>query len=323
MKVLIVTTHKEALSWKSLSKKLKEIEATLNLSKNTTFTVSIEYKKVIPEVVNGRITHKWFDSFSHAYTHDFVLLHFSAEQKKQWGILPQLGGSSHTNDGDLIGEAWFWAEENSKRKGRIRFVETCLHEMSHLLAKGIGVTDQTHAHDERYGTVVKLFKTYDVSLYLKVEKQKSLLQKLMDTLKALQLIEKPKPFLDRPYRVTQAFGIPNKIYSQTGHHIGTDFATPLSTLLYAPLSGTLTQSIGKETGLVATFETKLGTYQFLHLGHCAPDGYYKQGHVIGYTGNSGTLTTGAHTCVRKWVGKPNLSILTAQNFKNYLTDVTK
>lgn len=329
-KVLIVTTHKDSLNWKTLSLKLKAIHKVLNTVKNTTFTVQFLYNDVTPEVVNGRITHKWFDSFSYPLYKegfDFVILHFSGEQKKAWGIDPKLGGSSHTNDGDMVGEAWFWSDEKSVRKGKERFVETCLHEISHLIAKGTKVIDETHAEDKKKNTVTRLFKTYDMSLYLKeereIEAKKTLLQKLMDTLKTLQFSEKPEPFFKGVFPVTQAFGVANSIYSQTGHHIGTDFGTPLSTLIYAPLSGKLTKSVGKETGTVATLETKQGTYQFLHLGHCAPDGQYEQGHVIGYTGNSGSKTTGPHVCVRLFKGKPDISVLTKDNFRNYLLDVTK
>ena len=323
-KLLIVTASEDTLSWKTLNKKIKDISKVLNTVQNGTFEETVVFRELKPEVVNGRITHKWFDWFSFPFYengYDFVVLHFNSKQKKEWGISPTLGGSSHTNDGDLVGEAWFWADEKVKRKGQIRLVETCLHEMSHLIAKGTKIEDKTHAEDKKKSTVKALFKSYDMSLYLKAEKEievkKTLLQKLLAMLK---IIETPQPFLKGNYRITQEFGVYNPIYIQTQHHIGLDIATPIGTPVYAPLDGTLSQSVGKETGIVATLETKQGTYQFLHLSNCVGEGLYKKGDVIAYTGNTGTKTTGAHVCVRKWVGTPNIAILTKDNFKNYLTN---
>ena len=328
MKLLIVTAEHNTLKWKTLEEKLREISKVLNQVKNCSCEVSITSKEVKPEVVNGRITHKWFDSFSfplYEQGYDFVILHFSGAQKAEWGINPKLGGSSHTNDGDMVGEAWFWADENSVRKGHNRFVETCLHEISHLIAKGTHVEDMTHPEDEKKGTVVRLFKNYDMLLYLKKEKdlesKKTFLQSQIDKLKAL-LSQQPAPFLKGQFRITQAFGTPNPIYKKVGHHIGTDYACPIGTPLYAPLDGFLHSNIGKETGLTAIFETKLGTYRFCHLDRVVVSGDYKKGQQIGNTGNSG-MSTGSHLHAELWTGKVDIPVLTKDNFKNYLTDITK
>jgi murein DD-endopeptidase MepM/ murein hydrolase activator NlpD len=145
--------------------------------------------------------------------------------------------------------------------------------------------------------------------------KRNMLQKMLAALLG------PHQLFDRYYYVTQGFGVKNPIYKQTGVHIGTDFGTPLNTPVYAPYDGMLTSTVGKETGLIATFETAKGTYQFLHLNGCAVSGIYKRGQQIAQTGNTGTLTTGPHCCVRLWKGKPNISILTKNNVHEYLLDV--
>lgn len=197
--------------------------------------------------------------------------------------------------------------------------EIC-HEMCHGAEQFQGNVDRTHGM-EAQGKLKDLWRELFVTNPA-LKQQITGLQAMVFKLLAM-FQQKKTPFFDKPYPITQAFGVYNPIYKQTKHHLGTDYATPLSTIVYAPLDGTLTQNIGIETGLVATLETKQGTYQFLHLGHCAPIGTYKQGNPIGYTGNSGTMSTGAHCCVRLWKSKPDISVLTTTNFTNYLTDVTK
>lgn len=200
-----------------------------------------------------------------------------------------------------------------------------VHEMCHGAEwfNGNGLRDRVHGM-EAQGKLKDLWRELFVTLP-KQKEQLSFLQAMLAKLLASikPTVEKPVPFFDKPYRVTQAFGIPNSIYSLTKHHLGTDFACPKNTPVYAPLTGTLTKSYGKETGNVATFATTQGTYQFLHCEGVLPEGKYHQGEVIAYTGNTGTLTTGNHCCVRLWVGKPDISVLTKDNFTNYLKDVTK
>lgn len=323
LKVLILSTNTEALKWKSLPKKLSEIEDILNTVKNGKFEVTFFTNEDLkPEVVDGRITHKWFDDFSfplYERGYDFVLLHFSGEQKKQWGILPTLGGSSHTNDGDLVGEAWFWADEKSTRKGRIRFVETCLHEMSHLLAKGTHVIDETHVADEKKGTVKSLFKTYDMSLYLKQEKEISRLQKLITLLKPKQPTTLHKR-LPEPYNeyITQGYGVKNSAYKATGHHIGVDYGVPLNTSIYAPWNGEVTVTgthgtLGNFCYFEYEWEGKKRVERFLHLIRVPERGKYKRGEVVAYSGNTG-MSTGPHFHCDGWWDEVNTSIINAKNF---------
>ncbi len=324
MRKLILTADKGALKWKTLPSKLESIRTTLG----NEWTVDFLYKDFKPTIIGERINHAWFKEFITPYLiqgYDVVALHMSDAQRTKWGIQPTLRGAN-LNSNDFYGDFYFWADENTKRRGFNGFVQTCLHEMSHEYFQKTKLKDVTHEYHETKKDIRPLFKTFDWNLYRKAIEggKKTFLQSILDGLKALIPQEKPEPFLKGNFRITQGFGVYNPtFYPRTKHHIGVDYGTPLSTLIYAPLSGKLTKSIGKETGIVATLETKQGTYQFLHLGHCAPDGQYEQGHVIGYTGNSGSKTTGPHVCVRLWKSKPDISVLTEHNFNNYLTDVSK
>ena len=118
-------------------------------------------------------------------------------------------------------------------------------------------------------------------------------------------------------RVTQTFLNPNKMY-KTNHHIGVDFATPVGTPIYAPTDGSINPDRGIRNGyyggLTVRFLSKIdGRYygfRFMHLSSAVRTGDFKAGEIIGYTGNSGVLTTGAHLHIDLWKGGIiNLSIL--------------
>lgn len=325
-KVLIASADPTILNWKTLPSKIKTITTELNTIQNGGFIVEVNGYYVKPDVKDGRITHAWFNTFSYPLYrkgYDFVIFHMSKAQQLKWGIQPTLRGASQ-RDEDFVGEMYLWADELTKRNSYNQFVETSLHELRHELCRGTVIKDDTHAVHDKYGTIKGRFSHIDMDGYLPVRKkiaeQLTPIQKLVDSLVAR--FQRPKPFIDWPYRVTQAFGVKNPIYKQTGVHIGSDFAAPSGTVVYAPLNGTLVKTIGKETGIMATLYTHKGTYQFLHLSHGAPNGTYVQGQPIGVTGNTG-LTTGPHLCVRLWKGEPNIAILTKDNVTTYLSDVTK
>jgi len=118
-------------------------------------------------------------------------------------------------------------------------------------------------------------------------------------------------------RVTQTFLNPNTRY-KTNHHIGIDFATPVGTPIYAPMDGSVHPTRGiqrlPQSGLIVRFLAKVeGRYyafRFLHMSRAVRSGNFKAGDLIGYTGNSGTATTGPHLHIDLWKdGIINLSIL--------------
>lgn len=206
-----------------------------------------------------------------------------------------------------------------------------IHEWCHGAFGFLGKPDYIHGisvvHSmEEQGKLKQLF----IDLRQQIQTREQSMNLLASLLNQLSILKQQffnmqkQPFFEKYFPITQAFGVKNPIYTQTGTHIGTDFATPISTPLIGPDDGTLKSHISIETGVTAQFTTKDGrTYEFLHLSHVLQDGEYKKGEQFAYTGNTGTISTGAHCCVRLWRGKPNVGILTKDNINTYLMDVTK
>ena len=190
-RAIIITTDKRTISWKSLPAKMLAIENALDSMKKAQFSLSVEYQDFTPVVENGRITRTSFDSLSLPYLKngfDFVILHV---ERKQWlalGIQPNLRGVAQTVDNDEVAEGYFWANEGTSRLGYNQFIETCLHEVSHLFCYGAKRLDETHAYHEEHGTIVGLFKKYDMENYQRdrflLKKQVSFLQGFLARLKS-------------------------------------------------------------------------------------------------------------------------------------------
>lgn len=78
------------------------------------------------------------------------------------------------------------------------------------------------------------------------------------------------------------------------YHLGLDLMTPAWTPLYAPFNGTSTSNGFTEGGNVIDYRANGLVFRFMHLAKITKTGACNEGDLIGYTGNSGTLTTGAH-----------------------------
>lgn len=185
-KILIVTANVATLDWKTLNTKLDSMREALGKG----FSIDIEYDTMLgsPEVKDGRITHAWMNRMSYPIYRDgyqFVMLHGTLSQKRKWKIKSSLRGSAQ-NDSDFVGEAYFFADETTKRGKFNQFIETGLHELSHMIARGCGVNDNTHGWHMRNKTIKDIFKTYDMSKFQlkeKLLKEKiSFLTKLRDSL---------------------------------------------------------------------------------------------------------------------------------------------
>jgi peptidoglycan L-alanyl-D-glutamate endopeptidase CwlK len=184
-KVLILT-EKKTLGWKSLKAKMKEMGRALG----NDFELSIMEAELTPEVKDGRITHEWMNKISYPLYREgyqIVMVHGSLAQKKKWKIKNSLRGSAQ-NDKDFVGEAYFFADENTLRGKYNQFIETGLHELSHVIARGTGVNDNTHGWHLRNKTIVDIFKTYNMLNFQPVEKgykdKIAMLTKLRDSLLA-------------------------------------------------------------------------------------------------------------------------------------------
>jgi murein DD-endopeptidase MepM/ murein hydrolase activator NlpD len=130
----------------------------------------------------------------------------------------------------------------------------------------------------------------------------------------------PKEYFDQ---VTQGFLVPNPHY-QSGVHNGCDWATPVGTPLVAPCDGEITHrylnhpALGKAIYFACDNESRY--IRFLHLSEVAPQGKYKQGDVIGKTGNTGD-TTGPHLHCDVWTVPINAGLITTPaGVRKYLLD---
>lgn len=112
-----------------------------------------------------------------------------------------------------------------------------------------------------------------------------------------------QPFLPPEFwkkiNTTNPFGrVDYKFYPKTGHHVGTDWLTPIGTTILAPLNGELIPIQNAARGNCAAFLVeragKKFAIEFCHLKELPKQAYYRRGDIIGLTGNSGSATTGAH-----------------------------
>lgn len=170
-KLLIVTTDKSVLSWKTLEKKKAEIKKALDKTKNTTWTVDVTYRDITPKIVNNRIDHNWYNSFSYPLFREGyheVYIHFGMKKWTQLGLDKGIRGANQVDD-DFVGESYGRGDEHTKR-GRSKqnqFVQNVLHEVGgHSLSRACGVKDITHeVHKDNVdlGAVPGFFERYDMN----------------------------------------------------------------------------------------------------------------------------------------------------------------
>lgn len=198
MKILILTSSQDTLSWKSLPKKLAAIKQLLNSGKNANFNIEIQYTPAIPIVDQDskRLNSKWLDDLIQPFYkqgYDIVGYHFNHKQYVAWGVLPTLGGSNPRIDNPAESLYW-WADEDSERHHKVKFVETFCHEVCHGYFQKTGLKDVTHEVDAKEHTVTNLLKTLDWSLYPSKEKaQKKEINRLQGILATLKAILASKP----------------------------------------------------------------------------------------------------------------------------------
>jgi len=83
-------------------------------------------------------------------------------------------------------------------------------------------------------------------------------------------------------------------------HLGTDYIVPPETPVFAPFACEIVKAgnfpEGGSTIHVRIKNRTLGALimRCMHLSKMSPPGKYKAGDILGYTGNTGTLTRGPH-----------------------------
>ena len=185
MKVLILTSSKSVLKWKTLPAKLNAITGALNSGKNANFdTVEVQYTDQVPEVKNNRITHAWFKKFQAPYFkqgYDIIGLHMIDKHRRRWGIKPTLRGSNPIMSGEE-GQFYFWSDERTLRNGFSQFIETLLHEIRHEYHQHTKTKDTTHTDHDRDITIVPSMSKLDWGLY---QPRRMLLKTLKNVLESL------------------------------------------------------------------------------------------------------------------------------------------
>ena len=333
MRLLIITTDPKTKTWSSLDAKLTAIANALNNTPNVTWEVTIEYQDLTPEVIDGYITHEWFDTISRpllAKGYQHIYIHFSMKRWSQLKLKAKLRGFNQA-DSDVIGECYGRGDENTMRGAtrKNQFIQNILHEMSHELHRATGVEDKTHEYHFKHHDISGIFASIDMAKWQpRYQEQMKRLSWLQEQLAKLFNINQNKMIhpLRLPFRdtVSQKYGIANSIYKKTGVHLGTDYPCPVGTPLSAPADGEIVfTGTSKERGNYIQY--KHGDYilEIRHLSKMMPLGKYRLGDVIAYSGNTGSLTTGPHVCMVVWIKEDGLSKINKENWKVLTTDAHK
>lgn len=345
-KLLILTTEKKTLTWRSLPTKLKAIKSTLNSGKNADFDIEIKYIDTKPLVLKERIDQSWLYNLHKPYFsqgYDIIALHMSI---KQWNDLklPSNYNGFNPNRTTELGDLYFKADENTKHfRGGNQFIQTLLHELSHEYFDGSKLTDTTHLYHSAVKDISGIFKSFDwakyqperIALRNKYQTLKTLvnsIQSLFALLRANSAKNEPKR-LQHPVEayknlISQDYGVVNKqFYPVTEHHIGIDYACPKGTPVLAPFNGEViisgnSPALGNFCHYRYEYEGVTYVHRFMHLQAIPAIAKYKRSEVIEYTGDSGKVT-GAHLHEDIWFKDVRLDIITKTNWMNLTIDPKK
>lgn len=327
-KLIIVTLDPTLLTWKTLPSKVKAIRKALDRTPNGQWDVTVVHEPTLtPEVVDGRITHTWFNAFAYpifrqGYHH--VYLHFSMRQWEAYGLDGGVRGVNHI-DQDFVGECYGRGDEHTGR-GRTRlnqFVQNVLHEMSHELARATGTPDRTHAYHGANPDISGIFTAYDMAkwqpIYQEGERVKlNLMNKLAELLKPKPVKTLVHPVQFIPRMVSQRYGVKSSRYRRTGRHIGTDYAIPVGTKLVAPHHGDVTTVgthplLGHFLHFQYEFQGEMYEERWCHLREKPKLGNFTRGHVVAFSGNTGD-STGPHLHREVWLRDVRVDMIDQNNW---------
>lgn len=222
------------------------------------------------------------------------------------------------------------------------------HEDTHNLSHLLRISDWTHLHFygmidgerwkrqptpelawmqipfEKLATVAQLEqvqRSFWWDLLLEVKK-------ILDGLSGGPKVEVEKPLLHpvAGYRnaISQGYGVANKAYTITGHHIGQDYACPVGTPIRAPQDGKVivagtTAALGNFCYYEYRKKGRVIVERFLHMRESVTTRECKQGDIVGYSGNTG-FTTGPHFHHDIWWDTMQLENVNSKNFRELTID---
>lgn len=239
--------------------------------------------------------------------------------------------------------------------------ETADHEDMHLfdylcrvylnfeLATLFGVSDFdtiVHGEDPRfkeyeYAEVWKIIASH-VSKAVETRRlhaKLSFLQQVLVLYRRLQAMKKEEeeiaeapallgfPLDPQHMRVTQAFGVPNRRYPLTKHHVGIDIRAPLGSPIYAMTACRIIEvlfdhpTLGNACEFEFTLNGTFFTGRYLHMQVPPMIGAYKKGDFIGRVGNTGD-SDGPHLHLDIVRGDFDLGEVNERNWREKFVDPT-
>lgn len=270
----------------------------------------------------------WFaDTFTdHAPGDNVVVFHCTEKERNKWGISKTIGGTYSRDDNEVM-EFWFCADKGDTTKhykGKSEFWRRFLHELSHGHERFLygDESNITHHYDYILRKLPDVYALYDWTTWDTLKYQRDT---LLGYMTSIVLPTRVTPLSAQFWgKVTQHFGVENPLYTKTKTHIGTDFACPVGTPVYAPhdgemvLAGTLAS-----VGNYGVFRFGKRDMRACHLFEKPHKGLYKKGDVIAHTGNTG-MSTGPHLHLDLWIIPYNMALIDSrESVFRYLEDPVK
>lgn len=260
----------------------------------------------------------------------------SDAERKAYGITDHYAAYDNVDrDGTL--DFYMTATERNLAKAkangfRSNFARIFVHECSHGREQEQGreylaATNPDRTHDwEAEGRLAALIDEQNTIIELKTKV--SLLEQIVAFTKRLNFLRGAAtlyhPVQFSPRHISQPYGVKNARYRLTGHHIGTDYAIPVGTPLYAPFDGEVTvvgthPVLGHYLHYAYTFQGESFEERWLHL-HTKPAlGRYRRGVKVAVSGNTGE-STGPHLHRERWRKAVRIDLINAQNFRELTLD---
>lgn len=236
-------------------------------------------------------------------------------------------GLYNLTDSDNIHDFWFFKSEKLHKKAKLNgfksnFAWLFIHEYLHGVQHFAHQRDSVHEMEAQGRLKELLPQSTEASVATK-KKYLALLKQLALLLLKLSGRKYQVPLPNHWDNVTQEWLEPNPIYTQTGVHVGVDFAAPVNTPILAPYDGEVTRSsFSGALGYWSEFKFEDKYLIALHLRGRVPLGQRKKGEPIGFVGATGNIR-GIHSHLEIWICPRDASLLKSRaDVERYTRDIT-